>query len=681
LIGREREIALVTALLRDHGVRLLTLTGPGGVGKTRLALAVADLCGRLFADGAVFIPLASLAEPALLAEHLAREVGLPTEGGSTPEDALAALLRERHLLLVLDNFEHLLTAAPELVALLAACPRLSLLVTSRILLRVSGEQVLPVPPLPLSDVEELPPLDALAATPAVALFVARAQAMQPEFVLTPENAADVTAICRQLDGLPLALELAAARIRLLPPQALLARLDRRLSTLVDGARDLPERQRTLRATLAWSYDLLSPTDQGIFRRFSVFAGGATLDATEAVCRLDDSTDVLESLAALVDHSLLRLVSQATDEPRYGMLETIREYAGEMLTQSGERDDVQAAHAHHYLALAESAEFALRGPKQVRWMGRLEGDINNLRASLRWAQSHDAQNVGPRLAGALWFFWFLSGRVSEGRNWLSTLLASSHAEPAVRAKAIVGASWLARCQGEFDEANALAQAGLALYERLGDRSGQAAALTTLVCAALDQSDAAAARPPALQSLALRREVGDRWEICVSLNNLGYLAAVEGDYAQAAAYFEECLSLSREIGDTRGVALSLNNLGDVVYTLGDAVRARMLLAEALTLSRVVGWAEGTVESFEGIARAVAKQGQPQLAARLLAAAAALRLATQDPLRPAEQVAYDREVAAVREALGAEVFEAAWAEGAALSLEQAIAAALAPALVVTP
>ena len=501
--------------------------------------------------------------------------------------------------------------------------------------------------------------------------------MQPDFALTAENEADVAAICRQLDGLPLALELAAVRIRLLPPHALLARLERRMPTLVDGARDLPERQRTLRATLAWSYDLLPATEQGVFRRFSVFAGGAMLDAIGAVCCRDGEGDIVGSLAALIDHSLLRQQEGGGGDPRVDMLETIREYALELLATSDERDATELAHAQHYLALAEVGELALRRPEQVQWMRRLEAEIYNLRAALRWAQAHDGQNVGLRLAGVLWFFWFLSGRVSEGRGWVHILVASPDAEPApaVRAKAIVGASWLARCEGKFDEATALADAALVLYERLGDRSGKAAALTTLVCVALDQGDATRARPLALESLALRRELGDRWEICLSLNNLGYLVAVEGDYAQAAAYFEECLSLSREIGDTRGIALSLNNLGDIVYMQGDAARARALLVEALTLSRQIGWTEGTVESVEGIAKAVAKQGQPQRAARLLAAAAALRRATQFALRPAVQTAYSDDVAAVREILGTEVFEAAWAEGTALSPEHAIAAALAP------
>jgi predicted ATPase len=501
--------------------------------------------------------------------------------------------------------------------------------------------------------------------------------MRPEFALTAQNAADVPAICQRLDGLPLALELAAARIRLLSPRALLARLERRLPTLVDGARDLPERQRTLRATLTWSHDLLPTAEQRLFRRLGVFAGGATLEAVEAVCCHDCLGDVLESLTALVDHSLLLPREAGTGEPRFGMLETIREYALEQLAASGELTATEQAHAQYYLTLAQAGELALRGPEQVQWMGRQEAEINNIRAALRWAQDHDAADAGLRLAGALWYFWYLSGRLSEGRGWLNTLLASPQAAQLleVRAKAIVGASWLARSQWAFADATALAEEGLALYGRLADRRGRADALTTLVCVALDQDDAARARPLAQESLALRRALGDRWALWSSLTNLGYLAAVEGDLLQSAACFEECLSLSRELGDSRGAALSLYNLGDVLCMQGDIARGRALLAESLTLSHGIGWAEGTVQSVEGIARAMSAQGQSRQVARLLAAAGVLRVALQlPPLRPPAQDEYDTVVAAIRENLGREAFEIAWREGTTLSSEQTIAAALA-------
>jgi tetratricopeptide (TPR) repeat protein len=381
------------------------------------------------------------------------------------------------------------------------------------------------------------------------------------------------------------------------------------------------------------------------------------------------------LAALVDHSLLHQRETGEGEPRLGMLEMIREFAGELLTASGEREDSEQTHAIYYLALAEVAEPALRGPEQSTWMGRLKADEDNLRVALHWAQLHDAQDIGLRLAGALWYHWFLLGRLSEGRSWLDALLVSQGdvRNPAARAKALVGASWLALSQGIFHEAVSQAKAGLALYEKLGDPGGRAAALTTLVCVALDQGDHVRARPLAEESLALQREQRDGWGICVSLNNLGYLAAVEGDYTQAAAYFEECLELSRAQGDRRGVALSLRNLGDVIFTQGDVAQAHELLAEALTLRRDMGWAEGTVEIVEAIARAVAAEGHPRRAARLLSAAAALRSNMRYPLRPAEQDAYDHTLAGLRDTLGAEAFDAAWAQGATLTAEQAVDAAL--------
>jgi non-specific serine/threonine protein kinase len=520
--------------------------------------------------------------------------------------------------------------------------------------------------------------ETIAASPAIRLFVERAQAVRPEFTLTPENVVDVARICQRLDGLPLALELAAARIRLLPPHALLTRLRRRLPTLRGGARDLPERHQTLRAALAWSYDQLPAATQALFRRLSVFAGDATLEAIEALQGNTPDDDTLDAVTALLDHSLVRSWGEVAGEPRYGMLETIREYAGELLTATGERADFERAHALYYQALAEHADTKLRGPEQGIWMERLEEEVDNLRAALRWSLPSAEWDVGFRLGGALWYFWFLSGRMSEGRSWLGLLLATPEATPAlaVRAKALVGASWLARTLGVFDEATALAQEGLVLYDRLGDLSGRADALTTLACVALDQGDGARARPFAEESLALRREWSNDWAIRVSLNNLGYLASLECDHLRAREYFAECLELSRVVGDTKGVAQSLQNLGDVVYTLGDVVEAHALIAEALSLLQGLGSRDGVIDCIEGIARAVDAEGRPQQAARLLGAASSLRVTLHEPVRPAQRAEYDQAVNVLRNALGAEAVDAAWAEGAALSPDEAIAAALAPA-----
>jgi non-specific serine/threonine protein kinase len=510
------------------------------------------------------------------------------------------------------------------------------------------------------------------------LFVQRAQAVRPEFTLTRENVVDVARICQRLDGLPLALELAAARIRLMPPHALLVRLRQRLPLLTAGARDLPQRHQTLRAALAWSYDLLPAATQTLFRRLSVFAGGATLEAIEALQGNSPDQDALDALSALLDHSLVSSWGEVAGEPRYRMLQTIREYARDLLTTSGERAAMERAHAVYYHALAEHADTELRGAEQERWMEQLEAEVDNLRAALRWSLNNAEWGVGFGLGGALWYFWFLSRRVNEGHDWLNALLSSPGAMPAPdrRAKAILGASWLAYCQGAFDEASALAHEGLALCDGLGDRSGRADALTTLACVAIDQGDGARARPFAEESLSLRQEQGDSWAIGVSLNNLGCLASADGDKLRARDYFTQYLELSRALGDTRGVARALYNLGEVVSSLGDVREAHALMAEALTLLQSLGSRDGVILSIEGIAYALAAEGRPHPAARLLGAASALRAKLHDPIRPRHRAEYDQMDAALRTTLGGEAFEAAWAEGAALSFDEAIAASLNPA-----
>jgi predicted ATPase len=653
-----------------------------------VAAACCELFAELFADGVVFVPLASLSQPALLAATLARAVGASMEGDQQPEAALIGRLRDRHMLLVLDNLEHLLPAAPFIAAVLAACPHVSILVTSRALLQLRGEQTLPVAPLTLpvasalhvtaDGLTTLPDLQVLAASPAIALFVQRAQSVRPEFTLTVANVVDVAKICQRLDGLPLALELAAARIRLMPPHALLTRLRRRLPTLAGGPRDLPERHQTLQAALAWSYDLLPAATQTLFRRFSVFADGATLEAIAALREHSAGGDTLDEVIALLDHSLLRSWGEGAAEPRYRMLETIREYAGDLLTASGEREAMERAHAAYYHALAERAEPELRGPQQTVWMERLEAEVDNLRAALRWSLLHDERDIGLSLGGALWYFWFVSGRLGEGRDWLHALLedAGSPGSAQCRAESLVGASWLAFCQGDYVEAAAQAQEGLGLHEGLGDRRGRAAALTTLGCVALSQGVYARARPLMEESLALRREEGDPREISTSLNNLGNLALHEGNLAQAQELLQEYLSLSQELGDKYVTANALQTLGVVALAWNDTARARAMLTEALTLRRNLGWAYGAIEDIESMAGVACSEGRPQQAALLLGASATLRQAMQAPLRPTERATHDHTVAAARHALSVEAFELAWMEGAALSLDEAIAAALAPA-----
>jgi predicted ATPase/transcriptional regulator with XRE-family HTH domain/uncharacterized protein HemY len=619
LLGRAEELANVRALLIEEGTRLLTLSGPGGVGKTRLALAVATTCRDAFADGVVFVPLASHTAPALLADTIAHAAGAHEQGDRRPEEALVAHLRDRRLLLVLDNFEHLLPAAPLLAELLAACPCLTLLVTSRSILRLRGEQVLPVPPLPLPDATSSPAVEALATAAAVALFLDRARAVWPEFALTPENAADVGAICRRLDGLPLAIELAAARIRLLPPRALLARLERRLPTLTGGPRDLPERQRTLCAALAWSYDLLSRAEQALLRRLSVFAGGATLEAVETVCRLDSAqeADALEWLAALVDHSLLRQEEPESGEPRLVMLETVRDYGLEQLAASGEREATEEAHARYYLALAEAAEPALRGPEQARWLERLDAEHDNLRAALGWAHDQREVDLELRLAGALWRFWWTRGYLNEGRRWLeAALTGGEQGSRAARARALNGAGNLAELQGDYGRAAALHEEALALGRALGDKQSIARSLGNLGNLAQRQGNYERAAALYEEALALYRELGETASIAIALNNLGSVAFVQDDCGRAATLFEESLALYRMLGDKIGSAALLMGLGLVASRQANYGRAAALLEEGLTLQRKLGDRSGSVlASLTGLGEVVYLQGDYGRAVALL------------------------------------------------------------------
>jgi non-specific serine/threonine protein kinase len=679
------------------------------VGKTRLALAVAAACARLFADGVAFVPLAALGEPALLAATLAHAVGAAGEGGRRPEEALAAQLGVRRVLLVLDNLEHLLPATPLLADLLATCPHLAILATSRALLQVRGERALPVPPLPLPAASP-PPLEELAVVPAMALFVERAQAVRPEFALTAENAEAAAAICRRLEGLPLALELAAARIRLLPPRALLARLERerRLPTLMGGARDLPERHQTLRAALAWSYDLLPASEQALFRRFSVFAGGATLEAATTICPDYRAPDALEGLEALLDHSLLRPQGEVADEPRLGMLETLREFAGDLLTASGEREATEWAHAAYYLALAEAAEPELRGPHQAFWVGRLEAEVDNMRSALRWAREHAAMAVnapappwppsadgnlvgngaivGLRLAAALWRFWWEHGYLGEGRTWLEDFLAAeeahaprareTEASSGLRARALSGAGILAAEQADYEWATARLEESLALRRALGDTRGGAEVLNTLGTIARDQGDYVHATELLGESLEILQAVGDSQSVAATLSSLGEVARYRGDLDRAMALHDESFTMLRTLGDKQSIATSLYNRGLVAHDRGDHRRALALHQESLTLFHVLGDTVGVAWSLEGLAAVIGVLGQPERAARLFGTASALRSALGAPLPPAAQAGHDRTLTAVRASVAADTFDAAWAEGTAFSPEQAIAAALAPA-----
>ena len=591
-IGRVQEVSAVQKLLHRDGVRLLTLTGPGGTGKTRMALQVAAELSESFPDGVFFVNLAPISDPALVVATIAQTLDVKEVAEHPLLDLVIAFLREKQVLLLLDNFEQVVSAAERIAALLAACPQLKVLVTSREVLHVRGEQEFAVPPLTLPDPKHLPDMLALSQYESVALFIQRAQAVRPTFQVTNANAPAIVEICIRLDGLPLAIELAAARIKLLPPQALLARLGQRFAVLTGGARDVPERHQTLHNTIAWSYHLLDEDEQQLFRRLSIFIGGCTLEAAEAVCAAlgdaDATRSVFDGVASLIDKSFLRQSEPEGQEPRLLMLETIREYGWEGLKGCGEMEQTRHAHAAYYLHLAEQVEPHLRSAHQTVWLACLEAEHDNLRAALRWSLDHKEREMALRLSSALGYFWELCGPWSEGRTFLEQALAAREGvAAAVRAKALGAAGVLMGKQGDFEQAMALCQQSLALFRELGERPGIALSLYGLGTMAWMRGNLALARSVLEEALAFFRALDDPWGITSSLISLASVALERGEYARTHALLKESLALSRKLADKRGIANSLLTWAWLLFwSEGELEQARAMLQESVALFREVG-----------------------------------------------------------------------------------------------
>lgn len=688
LIGRGKEITDIKNLLRRDESRLVTLTGTGGTGKTRLVQAVVDELSTDFPDGVFFIELNAVSNAELFAPTVAKSLGVKESADQSSFEALKNFLQNRRILLILDNFEQLISAAPFVKELLETSAYLKILVTSRVALRVEGENELVITPLSVPPKESNFSIEQLSAYSAIALFVIRAKTAKPSFVLTAENAGAVAGICHKLDGLPLAIELAAARIKLLSPQSILTRLENSLRLLTGGAKDLPARQQTMRETVKWSYDLLDADEKNLFRRLAVFAGGFSVETAEAVCEnyqlritnyeskvtetqnQKSEIETLDGITSLLEKSLLVEKETSDGEARLRMLEVVREFASECLEKSGEAKVLRQSHARYFLSLAEEADPHLTGERAVEWLEKLEIEIDNFRAALRWSLEEETETA-IRMAAALRYLWIYHSHLTEGVGWLEAALEqSAAAPPAVRFKLLYGLAILMRVQGDYAAARKLYERALDEGKKANDQRQIALSSSGLGTILQLQGDFATARKYFADGLAISRALNDEYSIAYALLCLGIVVGIDGKPTEARQLLEESLSILRRIGSKESVSNNLNNLGAVAFDEGDFEAAETYFAEGLALSQEVGNKVNINDAINGFAALAEQRKQPELAAKLAGAAEKVCESIGFNKEPAERQFCETYIAKVRAALDEKTFLAAFAQGRAMDLSEAVA-----------